>query len=484
MSDVRLGRKELRKQRAALDKQSYPGSNAVFLRNNMGRTDANTLLDSVIAYNGKLTDLIEDWHAFSYSGGIAEAEFGTRLFQPSLRDLRFLPASLLDAKEELLPIELIPQNQIALRTFLERLMMLNGRENNLDLLVAGWPSKKSPMLAFDEHVVQLDGLRREGSPFYNGLVAGRFEAVIGHLRSATIRNDVAFRRLRNLLIVQSLIWCAHDVQMLVARIDKSPDFGSLAASKTKRPSPEGTLNQLRDRHVALEAVLDLFYGSGDWRIRDIEPAAVHIETDVVTKHVNPLIRKTAKLALKRLKGRNKCHISSTFIVDLMRQIVAHLRDPDPFLIRTASGRTANVEAKSFAAEWYSVASPLVAAGVAIRRLMQAEQQLPAIIDEMISAGSYIGPVINGSLPAYDDLALPHGAATRLDDLLAFYREALFDGASIETSTSSRPWKATSDAKDFLMARGQRLPCDHEGAAGDPRRSFYLLDVIPEYRFAK
>lgn len=118
--------------------------------------------------------------------------------------------------------------------------------------------------------------------------------------------------------------------------------------------------------------------------------------------------------------------------------------------------------------------------VAIRRLIQAEQQLPAMIDAVIAGEASAATTILLPLPAHHRAQLCRLSVTRQLDLLAFYRRTvLADG----NRNSSNPWKAVKASGDFLRKRGLRGSGDHHGLAGDPRRAFYLLDIIPEHRFA-
>lgn len=52
-----------------------------------------------------------------------------------------------------------------------------------------------------------------------------------------------------------------------------------------------------------------------------------------------------------------------------------------------------------------------------------------------------------------------------------------------TTIRYNPWKAIEASRTFLRNRHRRRSADHHGSAGDPRRAFYLLDVILEHRFA-
>lgn len=95
----------------------------------------------------------------------------------------------------------------------------------------------------------------------------------------------------------------------------------------------------------------------------------------------------------------------------MRQVAARVRS-DAFLTRIGTPRTRNVEAKSYAAEWYGL-SPLAAASVAIRRLIQAEQQLPAMIDAVIAGRASPATPILQPLPACGNAKLRHRSSDRL-----------------------------------------------------------------------
>ena len=78
------------------------------------------------------------------------------------------------------------------------------------------------------------------------------------------------------------------------------------------------------------------------------------------------------------------------------------------------------------------------------------------------------------------MKLEYLTTKRLEELLHFYRDAIW---AENDTTSWAQWKATGGSSDFLSHRGLRRLNDHHGPAGDPRRAFYLLDILPEHRFA-
>lgn len=111
---------------------------------------------------------------------------------------------------------------------------------------------------------------------------------------------------------------------------------------------------------------------------------------------------------------------------MMQRIAAQLR-ADPFLIRMATPRTGNVDAKAYATDWYGLPRS-AAMSVAIRRLIQAEHQLPAMIDAVIAGKAPPAMTILRSLPTYRRAKLGRLSVARQVELLAFYRGAvLADG---------------------------------------------------------
>lgn len=444
---------------------------ASFIKTDGRKTDPDTLIEGMLASGGDIMALVNDMHAAAYTGGVAEADFGRLLFSPSTTDIRQLPPAILDTKEALPPADLMPTTKAELEHFLRRLMVATGEEANIDILVAGWSTGQSPGLDFNLHVEQLWQLRREEQALHAALVGGRFGSVVRHLQQ---RPSIAgeTRRVRDLLVAQALIWCAHDVQLVATRMTHVPVYGHLLLPSR---SAEGALNHLRDHRAALNAILDIFFGSDDWRFGDIEPVWSGMNTSF-TEHKDALIRRAAKRIVPR--GHElEARLSLADVTAMMQQVAAKVRS-DAFLARIDTPRTCNVGAKTYAADWYGL-PPLAAASVAIRRLIQAEQQLPELIDAVIAGKASPATSILKPLPAYADMKSRHRSSDRLDELVAFYREAVL---ADNNDSTYRPWKATGAARDFLVARGARQLDDHHGPAGDPRRAFYLLDVIPEHRF--
>lgn len=447
---------------------------ADFLRAHAGKATTEALLLGLFASDGHPDMLVRDMHAVRYTGGIVECDFGSRIFNPPNGDITGLAPAMLDAKEVLPPDSAIPGSRTALRQFLDRLMLANGREPSNEILIDGWRGGQPAGRAMDGHILRLWKLHETDEALYKALVGGRFAPVLRKLRAVRQSDPVLFNPLRDLLMIQSLIWCAHDAQMVIARIYQTVQFGPLAQNGK---SPESVMNALKRTRTALEISLDAFF-SDDWRSGNMDrPGSSGMD---LARHRNAEVRAVAK-RVRHLLGKNaESAMSIERVTELMNEVAQTLRGSDTVFKRTAAPPTGNIMAKHFAAEWYSVPSPLTAMAVVAYRLVQAEVQLPGRIDAMIAR---IDPVScqNLPLPPCDEASMPRSTGARVNALMDFYRSRLLREDTFQAE-GIRSWKATDAAKVFLSQRGQRMLGDDHGAATDPRRSFYLLDVIPEHRF--
>lgn len=477
-----LGKTEQRRQLTAKKRQRGPTPAQQHMKAAGFKTDPVTLLEGLRLNKFKLDGLVADLHSVIYSDGIEEDEYGRHLFRPGLTDLRSLPAALLDVKEELPPPDLIPTTKIALDRFLRKLIICNGKDVILDELVAGWGDSDDPGKTFNRHIEDLWLLREDqaGLPLYDALVGGRFGSVIRYLRDNPKAANVA--TIRRLLVRQALIWCAHDVQMVVARLMKPISFGALGSGADGKQTPERELNHQRERYAALEDTLTAFFGAQDWRDPDLELVGPSSMSQL-PKPMNAYIRRIDRSLRGKTRKPYVVPASLRTVTVMMRAIAAELRNPNETISAMAAAKTANQQPKTFSAKWFQVSSPVTAMAVSVRRLVQAESEVPAIIDNLIRNEPDSRPVaLRGSLTGYDVFEQKRGQATRVDALMRFYRETLYDGNEDTRAALSPDWKPVREAKNFLEAVGARRFLDFRGTANDKRRALYLLDVIPEHRF--
>lgn len=324
--------------------------------------------------------------------------------------------------------------------------------------------------------------QRIDSSIYRALVFGRFHPVIRHLRRLTLVDPALAATLRRDLHVQALIWCAHDIQMVVARLAISAGtFGSIVKTTQLKISPDGIGNKLLERRAVLEAILDLLYGSSDWRQRDLPlPSLVGISSDAITRDpiVKGLERRIELLA--RDKGVSIDAVAAAF-AEKLGPIALRLRENDPELAVSSTSAGDQKRPHSLSAFWYSGLPDVAAATVPILRFIQAEQQMSLLIDELVPVrGNRPEARAGTALPPYDETEFPHGWRARVSNLLSRYRVLLNDP---HQDACSAAWPAIDAARRFLKGREQRLIGDDEADPRNPSRTLYLLDVLPEHRFA-
>lgn len=161
----------------------------------------------------------------------------------------------------------------------------------------------------------------------------------------------------------------------------------------------------------------------------------------------------------------------------------------PFLHQLAATRSSHSGPKSFHPMWFSGLSPLAASSVAILRYQQAEAQVEALIQDLLPVQGKRPPVRRAmALSALYRRDMPKGWQRRFRDLLHAWRITVVNDKDLysrardvdarEELTGKQPINA---ALAFLDRAGDRQIGDDHGDQYDVRRTFYLLDVLPEHR---
>lgn len=416
---------------------------------------------------------VDKLFAAIYSAKVEENDYDRLLFGTRDPNLSKLPPAILDAKEVLPSLDQIPQTRAGLIKFLSELMVSFPDEAKLDLLTAAWPASENCRPSLDAHVESLLQIRFRNPKAYNDLVSGRFRGVIQLVRDLRISEPIRAAQLERALVVQALIWCAHDVHMVIARLSSDVGFGELWSGAANL-TPERALNALKDDRAMLEHVLDVYFDGHDWRIGDLP-----LKPSKGRRRMHLNVTKKAQTELKRQLIANLQPATARKVHDLMCEAANELRASHGILKRTAGPRSGNLEAKQWAVEHYSL-STLAAACVAVLRYVQAEHEMPAIVAR-ITATAVRPEGIDTNLSAWTRAHVSRGSASRTDNLLIMYREAFDPGNDIKELSSAR--KARRQAEDFVVARGRRDAHDYHGDETALGRAFYLLDVLPEHRFA-
>lgn len=438
--------------------------------------------------NLDLDGLLEQQMHEHYYGEVSEAEFANAIFDPHLDDIRSLAPGLLDQKEELLAPSMIPRTPNDLRQFCERqILVASDRRELLEEIAAGWPlSDRGERLG--NHVARLSKLHDSDPNLHDAIVSGRHRTAAIALRPLRTSDPRRYEHLLSTLIVQALLWCAHDMQMVVARIAcASNPFGELISSSFTTLAPGSARNLMRARRLSLEHALDGFYGHRDWRFGEADPLPGVRNTSELES--DPLVAKLrAMVETEQSRSGRNTEANGDWALIAMPEIAKHLRNNNAFALDLTTSEKAPAMPKNFAQIWFTGLSPVVATSVAVLRYLQAEQQIRGIIEEIVPIKG-VAPVARygTALPAFGKRDLLRGSLKRAKRLVGLYRSAVLQDRDWEAATDAMSEnageQAIGKAVEFLELLGDRRIRDHRGDRQTRRRTYYLLDIVPEHRLA-
>ncbi|MEH3100603.1 hypothetical protein [Sphingomonas adhaesiva] len=400
-----------------------------------------------------------------YYGGIASHDFADRVFDPALTGLTELPMGLLDQKKELLPAKYIPDSKDDLSDLALRMITGKRDVNLVDTIAEGWPGKGTGTVRFDDHIDNLWQIRRDHRPLYRWLVTGQHGRVVRALRADQgASGDQAMKvdraRVRTALECQTLLWCAHDVQMILARNARatSNPLGDLLSSDKTVVEPAAVLRGAREMREALMHLLDVYRARRDAGA-DERTENAPIKDSGLVRRLRLEVEQEARtrgIDLQRAAGR----------LDLLMKSVAKRLESanDAFFQRLITPRNMHLNSKSFHPTWFAGLSPLAASSVAILRYQQAEAQVEALIQELLPVRGVRPPVRRGTaLPAFDRRDMPKGWRGRASDLLHAWRTTVLNDKDLnsraphdhdrEDRTGKKPISAGLDSSATELNQG-------------------------------
>ncbi|RSU75865.1 hypothetical protein BRX37_10250 [Sphingomonas sp. S-NIH.Pt3_0716] len=101
--------------------------------------------------------------------------------------------------------------------------------------------------------------------------------------------------------------------------------------------------------------------------------------------------------------------------------------------------------------------------------------------------------LDGQLPGFDKSKMPRGAKNHIKLLLDSYRRVILEDSAFGAKSGRRTAiesfdnqgvKSVDAAIAWLSTIGPRVNADHSGDINDERRTFYLLDVLPDVRLSR
>lgn len=485
--EVRLSRAEQKRARTILKGQTYPDRKAES-RNRFAdvRDCGDIFVEHGVPDPVELKDVIDKLILQYRDGGVLEEDYDKRIFDPELLSLTDLPIGLLDHKEEALPLELLPQGKNGkeeLRALCERMIIRNRNKELINLVVSGWPGETTPDEKLDGHVSDLWRLSQADFDLYRSIVCSQHGQALKRVKLKGPRPGFSEKSLIRILVRHGLLWCTNDIQLILARntlAERNP-LGKLISSDYLRLEPTRVVNDLRPHYLLLRLTLDLYVTTAAASEGQEEP------TEVPDDPIASLLRSRIE------------HYASTRRIDLMALrtkldvLIPYLR----IVLRKGGRRLrrelekpvrANELEKHFHGIWFSGLSNVQASAVPLLRYVQAEAELEQMIRDLLPLpGRRVEARLGTGLPAFSENRLSDGWRKRVKDMLYAYR-LQFMTRSDARSDLAKPgrsknagWAAIQKASNFLTERGERLVEDCAGKETCPRRTFYLLDVIPEAR---
>ncbi|WP_264611431.1 hypothetical protein [Sphingobium sp. B11D3B] len=155
----------------------------------------------------------------------------------------------------------------------------------------------------------------------------------------------------------------------------------------------------------------------------------------------------------------------------------------------------DITSKLATAARYSGLGPVECAAVSICRFVQSAVCLRDKFNRAATSFEAGGDLSFdlGHMPGFDIAAMPLGSKTHIKMLLDSYRRLVLDDAAYGAKSGGRPQMEPFDnqgaeeidaAMTWLTMLGPREMGDFEGDINSERKTFHLLDVLPEVRLSR
>lgn len=468
---------------------------------------------------GIISFLQSAYEAYRY-GPAGRRRASLSLFDPN-RELWSLPIGILEAKFIHLPRKYLPQSEAELRRLCRQLIDRGEDEAHILQMQQGWPAG----LTLDAHVDALWKLRSKDRFLFENIVRGRFGRALRRIESSAGIAGISYEETRNVLLVQAIIWCAFDVQLIaaVARVSVCSPLGELLEVKAGDSDgyPEikmgSVLKKMRDGITELEGLVAQFETASEQGAdEDISPEFdLNRELKPTSKKAKTLKDPAWQFLLDGDTTKLQWKAELDNFMPIIRDAIPRMRNHIDAIEAMGEDIGKNAKLLSFFAAWNAGLTPVDGVALALLRYCQAETALDARLTEAIAEaktnarGIFVAP-----LPAFPRRPkkrrekkqyseLKSRATDLLDSLRrvqlvdsnwrtrdAETRELIVSAAVEEPSIAKRysfeggGRSNINRAEKFLLEMGARLPNAHsEKLAADNRhRVYWKLDVVPELRF--
>lgn len=412
------------------------------------------------------------------------------LFDQSITSLRKLPIGLLGEKECILPDELLPTGETEIVAHCRWMISAQESDDYINFVVSGWPSTSVKRHEVRKRFgtdpkVGSSHLHKHASNLARlAIISGRHRSAMQILQNAEAGSELAAEDRRFLIAEHGLLWCAHDVQLIAARSAKAEQnpLEALASTSMTQLKPENIANQARRLFIILKKIVANYATSLEHT--GGKPLAT---IDEMPETMLPLYRQIEAAAkFYRINLAN-----SIGPLDRLMEYIRITPIPGHEIWRQTldSSVSENGLPSSFNALWFSGLSMTQAVSVSILRYLKSEREILNLLDEG-DGGHPRRLRKDTAMSPFDAEELGANWFTAAKDMLFMLRRDILQDKDFKDEGYDYPDREPAAgrnpiqiAKAFVAERGQRAMTDHESEFGDPKRTFYLLDVIPEHRLA-
>lgn len=431
--------------------------------------------------------------------GGADCDKSSAIFSPSLKAVTDLPIGLLTEKECMLPSASLPSGYTRILHHCRRMISIAQNERYIAYAVAGWraaPINRSELRKADmgaqetalahlaSHARKLAQIEADHRSLFEAILCGRHKSALSLLGAGYPKSNLKPHEVRAVIEQHGLIYCMHDLQLIAARARKAEanPFESLVSSTMIQMKPENTANQSRRMADLLKTILAQYTTSNE----ELE-GKCPLEDIPDPDFLQPLANELKNFAKNSGVDPQSFRPQIDDLVRFMRQTPVSENQAWRDILDQPISR--NGLATSFNALWFPGLSVTQTVSVTILRYLQAERTICLLMDER-------DPRVECSLrahtamPPFDLGPKTKTSVKEAQDLLFMLRQEILQDKDFTGKDESVWNRKTRDGKapieeaaKKLKAWNQREMIADEGAHNDPRRTYYLLDVIPEHRLA-
>lgn len=467
----------------------------------------------------RFDDYLADKHHEFEHNGCPEQKLDELLYDLSVNDLRTLPPAALRARELPIPRFLIESHDYSVRLANEKLIHAGLDPTLIALVEKTWVDFcNAPQLS--AHSAMLSKLQQSADPeersFYRRVMAGHHRSAIWHMRKSGPPGSLSIKACLDIILVQTLIFNARDVQSTIADIQLSltqPAYGLVAPAEGYIRA-SGLTRVFKKVAETAEQCLSGYMTRPERNAHRCERIAARrpgkpvprpryaVIKGSIAKTLAPVVQ--ARLAKMPWRMRVKLRRRLDPFIEFAREKLAsspYLFPSMPDAIegssdKTGARKTVDPTNKLATSARYSGMSPVECSAVSICRFVHSTIFLGQAFEHAATEYARTGQLpynLDGQLPGVDKTKMPRGAITHMKLLLDSYRRVILNDSAFGAKSGRRDPMESFDnqgvseikaAIAWLSSMGPRANADHSGDINDERRTFYLLDVLPDIRLSR